>query len=341
MVRLYIIRHADPDYDTNRDQGGSLTDEGRKEAAALGAFLKQEGITHVHSSPMGRARLTAELALEAAGGDYADMNIVTELWAAELRTWRQVTADADNYVDNNEAPAAPVHVGEGSSSSTTTHPTTKKRKPRAVWDIPASLTRTRLSECISGISDAVPGWTRQCPDHAHHYDKYTIFCAASDSFLSEQYGIMRRGQRYGMLLTEQQQENGNKSNGIHTTGKAARIAVFCHLGTTMAWLSHLLGIPLPMVHSSFWFAPSSVTTVLFDEYNNQEDLVQGLDLMFRNDDEYVSSCGEEKATIGVCWMTPRAICVGGTNHLAMAGLVTSNSKYEAWERPSGIKCNYW
>jgi broad specificity phosphatase PhoE len=39
MVRLYIIRHADPDYDTDKGQGGSLTENGKIEARALGSYL--------------------------------------------------------------------------------------------------------------------------------------------------------------------------------------------------------------------------------------------------------------------------------------------------------------
>mmetsp|Transcript_2464 Transcript_2464/g.2703 ORF Transcript_2464/g.2703 Transcript_2464/m.2703 type:complete len:80 (+) Transcript_2464:42-281(+) len=39
MVRLYIVRHGDPDYDTDRENGGSLTDHGRKEAEALVHFF--------------------------------------------------------------------------------------------------------------------------------------------------------------------------------------------------------------------------------------------------------------------------------------------------------------
>jgi hypothetical protein len=38
-------------------------------------------------------------------------------------------------------------------------------------------------------------------------------------------------------------------------------------------------------------------------------------------------------------ITPRALCVGGTDHLAAAGLQTSNSRYENYERPSGLKTN--
>jgi hypothetical protein len=92
--------------------------------------------------------------------------------------------------------------------------------------------------------------------------------------------------------------------------------VFCHGGFGLTWLAHLLGMPVSQVWSSFYLAPSSVTTVLFDERS------------------------EGKAV-------PRAVSVGETGHLYAAGLQTQVSKYEkpnifsAEARPSGIKANFF
>jgi len=91
----------------------------------------------------------------------------------------------------------------------------------------------------------------------------------------------------------------------------------------MTLLSHLLGLPLPDAYSSLWLAPSSVTTVLFDEHNPPGSLCDG-------------GQGEE----GYVTVTPRALCVGGTGHLFAAGIDSADSKYEGWKRPSGVKCNY-
>ena len=130
MVRLYIIRHADPDYDTDRENGGSLTDHGRLEAVALGKFLKEQKITHAYSSPMGRARLTAELALRDELPEIlADLKV--ENWTKELSSWRQVSSIAGNE-PASALVSADDRVGEGSSTVTTK----KKKKSRAVWDIP-------------------------------------------------------------------------------------------------------------------------------------------------------------------------------------------------------------
>lgn len=59
-MRLYIIRHADPDYPNN-----TITPEGHLEAQALARRLAKHGLDRIYASPLGRAidtmRYTAEL----------------------------------------------------------------------------------------------------------------------------------------------------------------------------------------------------------------------------------------------------------------------------------------
>ena len=52
---LYIIRHGEPDYTTD-----TLTERGKLQAEAVGKRLANAGIDRVFSSPLGRARETAE-----------------------------------------------------------------------------------------------------------------------------------------------------------------------------------------------------------------------------------------------------------------------------------------
>jgi broad specificity phosphatase PhoE len=54
-MHLYLIRHADPDYD--RD---TLTPQGFREAEALATRLDAHGLTHLYSSTAPRALLTAQ-----------------------------------------------------------------------------------------------------------------------------------------------------------------------------------------------------------------------------------------------------------------------------------------
>jgi len=77
-MRLYIIRHADPDYGN-----GTITLNGHREASALAEYLKTFSIDEIYSSPMGRARHTAQYSANQLG-----LPIQTEDWAGELdKAW--------------------------------------------------------------------------------------------------------------------------------------------------------------------------------------------------------------------------------------------------------------
>lgn len=71
---LYIVRHGDPDY-----KNDCLTDKGRLQAEAVGVRMKDAKLDRIFSSPMGRARETAEPACRLLG---LEMNI--EPWAHEI-----------------------------------------------------------------------------------------------------------------------------------------------------------------------------------------------------------------------------------------------------------------
>ena len=77
-MRLHIIRHADPDYAND-----SLTEQGRREAAALARYLCSLGLHEIYSSPAGRARLTAQYTAEATA-----LPVTVEDWTAELKGLR-------------------------------------------------------------------------------------------------------------------------------------------------------------------------------------------------------------------------------------------------------------
>jgi broad specificity phosphatase PhoE len=76
-MRLYIIRHGDPDYTTDR-----LTEIGQREAQALAKRLANERLTHIYSSPLGRARETMSYTAETA-----KLIPSIEEWTRELAWW--------------------------------------------------------------------------------------------------------------------------------------------------------------------------------------------------------------------------------------------------------------
>lgn len=86
-MRLLIIRHADPEYVSD-----SLTPEGVKEADALSRRLasgKEGTITHLYTSPKGRARATAAPTEKLLGKVAA-----VEDWTRELSYWPRLAGSA-------------------------------------------------------------------------------------------------------------------------------------------------------------------------------------------------------------------------------------------------------
>ncbi|MBO5199274.1 MAG: histidine phosphatase family protein [Lachnospiraceae bacterium] len=75
---LYIVRHGDPDYVTD-----TLTERGKLQAEAVGRRIADSKIDRIYSSPMGRARQTAEPACRLLGLEYQ-----IEEWTHEIQDER-------------------------------------------------------------------------------------------------------------------------------------------------------------------------------------------------------------------------------------------------------------
>ncbi|MCD8131670.1 MAG: histidine phosphatase family protein [Lachnospiraceae bacterium] len=87
-MKILIIRHGDPDYEHD-----TLTEKGRREAAALADRLEQISISAAYVSPLGRARDTAAPALERKG-----MTAVTCDWLKEF--WPRIRrgSEGENHI---------------------------------------------------------------------------------------------------------------------------------------------------------------------------------------------------------------------------------------------------
>ena len=82
---LYIIRHGEPNYETD-----TLTELGKLQAEAVGRRLFEAGIDRVFSSPLGRARETAEPLCRLSG-----LKCTVEEWAREIDVKRMLTPVPD------------------------------------------------------------------------------------------------------------------------------------------------------------------------------------------------------------------------------------------------------
>lgn len=73
-MRLYIIRHGDPDYAND-----SLTPEGHLEAEALAERMSSHGLDRIYCSPLGRAIQTMKYTADSLGMGYS-----IEEWTREI-----------------------------------------------------------------------------------------------------------------------------------------------------------------------------------------------------------------------------------------------------------------
>ena len=73
-MRIVFVRHGEPDY--ARD---CLTETGHRQAALAAERLKDEGIEEIWTSPLGRARMTAEYASRALGLPVQTLGFMREL----------------------------------------------------------------------------------------------------------------------------------------------------------------------------------------------------------------------------------------------------------------------
>ena len=231
-MRLFIIRHADPDYPNN-----TITPAGHIEARALAERMAKLGLDRIYTSPLGRAMDTARYTTEALG-----MNAEIQPWTAELG-W------------SLEDPAT------GSSM---------------VWDIHGHL--VHQSPTVWTISN---GLEHPPFDNPKFREGFAHIQENSDAFLAA-LGYVREGGVYRIV-------KGNRE----------KIAIFCHGGFGLTWLSQLLRVPLPVMWTGFFLPTSSVTTILFDERHAE-------------------------------FATPRCLGMGDISHLYAAGLPM---------QPAGIKKN--
>lgn len=233
-MRLYLIRHADPDYPNN-----TITETGHLEARALADRLAEESLARIYVSPLGRARDTMQYTIDRTGLSYQ-----VEDWIQEI---------------------GGLSLDDGDLGKI------------AAWNVPGQVIRADRS------LPTAENWNTRPPLNDPAFGEiYSGVRASSDAFMAR-HGYAREGGAYRM-----------------TARNTERVALFCHAGFGLTWLAHMLDLPLPLVWTGFFLAPSSVTIVLMEERSDE-------------------------------FAVPRCLCVGDTSHLHAAGLPVT---------PSGIVANY-
>ncbi len=200
---LYIIRHGDPIYGPD-----TLTEKGKLQAQALASRLAVNGLDRIYSSPMGRARETAQPACDLLGLQYS-----VEEWTSEGKAWQDFSL---------------------------VMPDGKRR-----WCFSIQGTILKNDNTINIGSN----WHElEMFNETNAKDGYKRIQDSSDEFLAR-HGYLRDGAIY--RITHPNEE---------------RVAVFCHEGFGLTWMSHLLSIPPHIFWTSFNITHSGVSIFNFKNY---------------------------------------------------------------------------
>lgn len=198
---LYIVRHGEPIYGPD-----TLTELGRKQAQALVRRFEKSGLDRIFSSPMGRARETAQPTADALG-----LPVKIEPWTREI--WPEL---------------APV-MDDGKRSF--------------VIDLPADILRS--------------------PENRDHYaDWYNMPAMERIEGKQVMNRVVRHSDDFLRRLGYRRVQDG-----VYECEKPndEKVAVFCHAGFGITWMTHLLGVPPHVIWSSFYMTHTGVTVVNFEQ----------------------------------------------------------------------------
>lgn len=202
---LFIVRHGDPIYDPD-----SLTEKGKMQAEALVKRFTKHGLDKIYSSPLIRARQTAQPTANALG-----LPVNIEEWTSEALAYK------DFHIQGNE----------------------DKSWGWAMYNVdPTELYNDSTASMYENWAE-IPRFER-----TNVKEGYKRIADASDEFLAR-HGYERQGAAY--IAKEPNEE---------------RVAVFCHEGFGITWLSHLLSVPPHIFWSHFTLAHSGVSVIEFKDY---------------------------------------------------------------------------
>jgi broad specificity phosphatase PhoE len=260
----------------------SLTGAGRREAAAVARYFASEfcEVQPTHIYTSPRGRARA-----TARYTEKALGITAEVepWTTELTNWPRLSGGAGGDAMKGAKP------GEGGL---------------ALWDTAGESPEVRTVAHTLNASNQF----EEIVALQKVKEKYEDLKENSNRFLA----------RHGYVW----EPTSDGGPGIYRIVKRNRdcILVFGHAGFGLTWLAVLLGIPLMHMYTSFFLAPSSMTTILLDE---------------RSPD----------------FACPRLLCLGALPHMEREQLELQNSKYEsrnkykavpgALRRVSGIKSNFF
>ena len=170
-MKIIIIRHGDPDYELD-----SLTEKGFREANLLADKLEKEGITHIYSSPCGRAMKTAEptckrivlpwlhelppMLITPYNTDYyknmrSEWNIPPELWTSDPKNYDINQWTDSKIVRGTKIPKMLENVNKGFDELLKKHGYTFDGKIFKIDENVANSNDTIALFCHGGVGTAI------------------------------------------------------------------------------------------------------------------------------------------------------------------------------------------
>ncbi|MCR5583863.1 MAG: histidine phosphatase family protein [Lachnospiraceae bacterium] len=223
-MRLILIRHAEPDYPNN-----TITEKGRREAAALAERIKNWDVTAFYMSPLGRAMDTAKPTLDALGR------------TAELLDWAK------------EFDYRCIDPATG--------------RDHLCWDyVPSDWTANE--KCFTQEEWATSDPMAQNPEIEINFkrvcselDKLLLkYGYARDGKI---YRTVGRKQENRIRTASPNNMEGGFSDSEDDKGPT--IVIFCHLGVACLMMAHLLNIPFMTLTHGLFIPPSSINVLTTEE----------------------------------------------------------------------------
>ena len=267
-MRLLFIRHGDPDYVHD-----SLTEKGVREAKALSCLIPQLNVGDCFVSPLGRAKMTAQLALSGTGIKPAELDWIQEFMTdydvngpQELEDeFRRIFGESPLLKDTPEFdPDCYVSIGTQVNPDTfrlfepDQNGQVPRYAPRVAWDIlPEYYTaHPELSHPKEWRNSFVAQNGGDMPQaKAEESGRKSTFLACYD-YVAGRFDAFLEG--YGYRRSE---------GGLYRTeyGVEKTVTFFCHFGITAVLLSRLWDVSPFLLLQSLCAAPTSVTEVVTEE----------------------------------------------------------------------------
>lgn len=260
-MRLIFIRHGDPDYAHD-----SLTEKGLREAACLAARVTTwDDIDGIFVSPLGRARLTAEIGLSRITPE--------QLTERYRRSHPNILNDIKNGFPEETCPW--LREFSYRVEDVTTH------QMQVPWDF--------MPEFYSKVpafygTEGPEKWMDLPPYNTNPELKpAALEVFASFDRLLAGYGYERQDRIY----FRDPEKAGNDEDHC--------FLFFCHFGVTALILSHLMDIPFPLISMNFISMPTGVTVLNNENRRGNTSIFR---LQFFGDTSHLRAGGEPVSESG-------------------------------------------